>query len=145
MYTVRHLLTVIKQKGVISVSADCSLVKAAKVMSENNISALLVMTENVLRGILTERDITRAIARVERCDISVSVFMTHWESITEITPDTTLENALVLMNRLGVRHLPVVENNVVIGVLSMRDLVNAIAQSQESVALAFQAALSHST
>ena len=90
-------------------------------MVDRNVGAVLVMDDGRLTGILTERDVLRAVAQGLRDDTRVADCMTaHPETIG---PDDTTEHAVVLMIHGGFRHLPVVEGDDLVGVISIRDLV----------------------
>ena len=105
----------------LSVEASASIAEVAQRMVERNVGAVLVLDGGRLAGILTERDVLRAVARGLGETTRVADCMTaHPETIT---PDDTTEHAAVLMLHGGFRHLPVVEGDEVVGVISIRDLV----------------------
>jgi CBS domain-containing protein len=95
-------------------------------MTERNVGAVLVMADGRLAGIMTERDILRAVARGLREDTVVGECMTP--APDTIAPDDTIEHAAVLMIHGGYRHLPVVDGDDVVGVLSIRDLVQVVVE-----------------
>jgi CBS domain-containing protein len=90
-------------------------------MAERNVGAVLVVDGGRLAGILTERDVLRAVAQGVGLDAPVSTRMTH--SPDTIEAGDTVEHAAVLMIHGGFRHLPVVEEGRPVGILSIRDLV----------------------
>ena len=90
-------------------------------MVDRNVGAVLVLEDGRLAGIMTERDLMRAVARGLRDDVVVGECMTA--DPDTIAPDDTIEHAAVLMIHGGYRHLPVVDGDDVVGVLSIRDLV----------------------
>ena len=90
-------------------------------MVERNLGAVLVLDGRLLVGILTERDIMRAVARGLPGDAVVAQYMT--KDPETIEPDDTTQHAAVLMIHGGFRHLPVVERDEVVGIVSIRDLV----------------------
>ena len=97
-----------------------SIIEVAQRMVDRNVGAVLVLDDGRLTGILTERDVLRAVARGLRDDARVADCMTaHPETIG---PDDTTEHAVVLMLHGGFRHLPVVEGNDLVGIISIRDL-----------------------
>lgn len=115
----RHLLTV---------EADLPLAQVAERMVAREVGAALVLDGEQLAGILTERDVLRAVARGIRDDTVVRDFMTRDPETIE--PDETTEHAATLMMHGGFRHLPVVEGDDVVGILSIRDLMRiALADS----------------
>ena len=95
-------------------------------MAERNVGAVLVLEGERLAGIMTERDLMRAVARGLRDDAVVGDCMTT--DPETIAPGDTIEHAAVLMIHGGYRHLPVVDGGAVVGVLSMRDLVQVVVE-----------------
>jgi CBS domain-containing protein len=105
----------------LSVERSLSIEEVAQRMVERNVGAVLVLDDGRLAGIMTERDVLRAVARGLGDATRVGDCMTaHPETIA---PDDTTEHAAVLMLHGGFRHLPVVEGDDVVGVISIRDLV----------------------
>jgi len=90
-------------------------------MADRNVGAVLVLKDRRLAGIMTERDLMRAVGRGLRDDAVVGEYMTA--NPDTIAPDDTIEHAAVMMIHGGYRHLPVVDGDDVVGVLSIRDLV----------------------
>ena len=108
-------------RDLLTVEAGLALVAVAQRMAERNVGAVLVMEGGQLAGIMTERDLMRAFARGLHDDAVVGECMTA--NPETIAPDDTIEHAAVLMIHGGYRHLPVVDGDDPIGVLSIRDLV----------------------
>ena len=107
-------------RDLLSVEAGVSIIEVAQRMVDRDVGAVLVVDEGRLTGILTERDVLRAVARGLRVDTRVADCMTaHPETIG---PDDTTEHAVVLMLHGGFRHLPVVQGDNLVGVISIRDL-----------------------
>jgi CBS domain-containing protein len=110
----------------LSVEANVSVIEVAQRMVDRNVGAVLVLDGGRLTGILTERDVLRAVARGLRDDTRVADCMTaHPETIG---PDDTTDQAVVLMLHGGFRHLPVVQGDNLVGVISIRDLVGLVLQ-----------------
>ena len=105
----------------LSVEASVSIMEVAQRMVERNVGAVLVLDDGRLAGILTERDVLRAVARGLGDSTRVADCMTTRPET--IAPDDTTDHAAVLMLHGGFRHLPVVEADDVVGVISIRDLV----------------------
>jgi CBS domain-containing protein len=117
MPAVRHHMS----SDLLSVETSVSIMEVAQRMVDRNVGAVLVLDDGRLVGILTERDVLRAVARGLRDDMRVADCMTaHPETIA---PDDTTEHAAVLMLHGGFRHLPVVRGDNLMGVISVRDLV----------------------
>jgi CBS domain-containing protein len=113
-------------RDLLSVEAGVPLLGVVQRMAERNVGAVLVMEGGRLAGIMTERDLMRAYARGLRNDAVVGDCMTpHPETIG---PNDTIAHAAVLMIHGGYRHLPVVDGDDVVGVLSMRDLVQVVVE-----------------
>jgi CBS domain-containing protein len=107
--------------GVLSVETSVSIVEVAGRMVDRNVGAVLVLDDGRLAGILTERDVLRAVARGLSDTTRVADCMTA--NPETIAPDDTTEHAAVLMLHGGFRHLPVVQGDDLVGVISIRDLV----------------------
>ncbi|MDD5671539.1 MAG: CBS domain-containing protein [Candidatus Omnitrophica bacterium] len=130
MSTVKEIL---KEKGnaVWSVAPDISVYEALNVMAEKNLGAVLVMKEGTLVGIFSERDYARNVIQDDRParDILVSDLMTR--EITSVDPQKTMEECMALMTSKRIRHLPVYENNQVVGVISIGDVVKKIISDKQ--------------
>jgi CBS domain-containing protein len=116
----------------VTMSSDSSLAEAASVMSQKRVGSVLILDGERLAGILTERDIVRAISHdigAPRDEIA------HWMSAEpkSVSPESSLEEARDLMDRNHIRHLPVTEAGRLVGMLSMRDLIKVgVANSREA-------------
>ncbi len=115
-----------------SVSPDSSVFDAIKLMAEKNIGALPVISKGALVGIFTERDYTRKIALQGKSSKDTRVWEIISNQIVCVTPDESVEECMRLMTENRVRHLPVVENEKLLGIISIGDLVNWIISSQNS-------------
>ncbi len=136
MKSVHELL---KQKpfGIACVSPDATVLEAIRVLAEKNIGAVLVMDGVRLVGIFSERDYVRKCAQVEKysresdvhvVDMPVSDIMTR--KVLCVTPSDTSEHCMKLMTQKKVRHLPVLADKEVIGILSIGDLVKDLIEEQ---------------
>jgi CBS domain-containing protein len=110
----------------LTVEPGTRLSEAAKRMAERGVGAVLVLDGDALAGILTERDLLKAVARGFSEDARVSDWMTRQPETVE--PDETTDHAAALMIHGGFRHLPVVEEGRPIGILSIRDLMRVALQ-----------------
>lgn len=113
----------VSHKAVVTIGPDATLGEAAREMQRRGVGSALVMdAEERFTGIVTERDLLRAVAASRHPDqCRVEEWMTA-DAIT-IAPDTTRDEAAAIMQERGFRHLPVVDEGRVIGVVSIRDLV----------------------
>jgi CBS domain-containing protein len=108
-------------RDLLTVDSSLPLTEVAARMVERSVGAVLVLDGERLAGIMTERDVLRAVARGIRDDAIVRDWMTT--DPDTIQPDETTEHAATLMMHGGFRHLPVVEGDAVVGILSIRDLM----------------------
>ncbi len=123
-----------KSSVVHAVSPDTTVLEAIAQMDSKRIGALLVMQGDQLVGILSERDYTRKVILLGRAsrDTRVSEIMTA--QVIVVQPQMGLSECLQLVTHHGIRHLPVVDGDRVIGVLSIGDLVRAVlAQQAETI------------
>ena len=108
-------------RDLLTVDAGTLLAEVAARMVDRSVGAVLVLDGDRLAGILTERDVLRAVARGIRDDAVVRDWMTTDPDTIE--PDETTQHAATLMMHGGFRHLPVTEGAKVVGILSIRDLM----------------------
>jgi len=129
----KSIRDVLKNKGasVISISADETVYKALEVMAKENVGALLVINGENLVGILSERDYARKVILEGRSSLKTSVEKIMTDKILYITPDKSVEEGLALMSEKRCRHLPVLEGDKLIGVVSIGDLVKANVAEKE--------------
>ena len=132
MTTVRKLLEAKELAKNFSVASTDTVLQAIKVMAEAHIGALLVTEGGKIVGIYTERDYLykgetegRAAKDTKIKDVMVAKMIT-------VTMDTTVEQCMGLMKQYNVRHLPVVENDQLVGLVSMRDVMFAALENKES-------------
>jgi CBS domain-containing protein len=111
-------------RDLLSVSPGDSLSEVAQRMVDRDVGAVLVMDGSDLSGILTERDVLRAVAAGIEDNTVVSDWMTR--DPETMAPDDTTQHAAVLMIHGGFRHLPLMEGNDVVGMLSIRDLMRVV-------------------
>lgn len=130
MKLVKHLLDA-KGRAVISVDPESSVLDAIKLMADKGVGALLVMHAGKLDGIVTERDYARKVIIKGRSSESTRVDEIMTSSIQTTTPDQTVDQCMGLMTEGRFRHLPVVADDAVVGVISIGDLVQAIIADQK--------------
>ena len=131
MATVRDLLR-IKGNQVWTISPYASVLETLKLMAEKDIGALLVVDGDEMEGVISERDLARSFAKTETCllDIEVQNYMTR--GVITVNPDQSIDECMQIMTKERIRHLPVVENNKLVGLISMRDVVKELISSKES-------------
>ena len=131
MYTVGDLLKHLKQTTVFYISPEFSIADARDYMKEKSIGAVSVKSNDALVGILTERDMLwKCELRDDLSQVKVETIMTPAKDIVSVTPGVDLEECFNLMDVHRVRHLPVVDDGELVGMLSIRDLVRAIVDQQ---------------
>ncbi len=132
MTTVRHLLDR-KGRRVHSIRPDASVFDALKIMAEKNIGSLVVLEDEKLVGIITERIYAREIALKGRTSAQTLVRDVMSTNVICVQPDQTVEECMAVMTKKTVRHLPVVEHGRVVGIVSIGDMVNSIIRDQEFI------------
>jgi CBS domain-containing protein len=132
MTTVRQLL---QQKGsaIHSIAPEATVYDAIAKMAERNIGSLLVMSGPKLVGIITERHYSRKVALRGKSSPETAVRDIMETPVIYVRPEQSVEECMALMNAKRVRHLPVLEGDKVIGIVSIGDLVQSIIGEQKFV------------
>ena len=129
------ILDILRKKGsaVWATAPDETVLEAIRRMAEHGVGALLVMKDDRLVGLLSERDYTRKVILkgLRSRDTAVEAVMSA--PVLTISPDATVRQGLSLMTDKFVRHLPVTDDSAVLGVVSIGDLVKAVIEEQETV------------
>ena len=115
------VLADVMTRGVFAVARGLRLREAATQMAERGVGAAIVLDGERLIGILTERDVLRAVASDRDASATVDDCMTRHPEVVE--PSDTTDHAAALMIHGGFRHLPVVDGDRVVGIVSIRDLM----------------------
>ena len=115
------------------VTSDSSVLEAIKLMAQKNIGALLVIDEERLVGVVSERDYTRNVILKDRSSRDTPVSDIMSKDVICVQPDTTIDIGLRLMTTKHVRHLPVVAEEKVVGVVSIGDLVKHVIAEQKAM------------
>jgi len=130
MKLVKHLLDS-KGHDVISVAPDLSVFDAIKLMADRLVGSLLVMNDEELRGIVTERDYARKVIIKGRSSETTSVSEIMSTEVLTTSSSQTVNQCMEMMTERRIRHLPVIEDDRVIGMISIGDLVQAIIADQQ--------------
>ncbi|MEZ0232716.1 MAG: CBS domain-containing protein [Methylophilaceae bacterium] len=130
MKTVRQLLTS-KGRNVLSVTPDTTVYDALTILAKFHIGALLVIQKEKLLGIISERDYAREVVLKGRTSRTTSVAEVMSSKLITVSPEETVEDCMNLMSGKRVRHLPVLEGEKVVGILSIGDLVKETIEYQQ--------------
>jgi CBS domain-containing protein len=130
MRTVKELL---RNKGyqVWSIGPDATVYEALTLMAERDVGALLVLEGGKLVGILSERDYARKIVLKGKTSRETPVREIMTENVVYVRPDQTIEECMALMTNKRIRHLPVMEEGRLLGVISIGDVVKEVISEQE--------------
>lgn len=134
MKKVKHIL---EQKGrrIFTVNPEMRVYEAIRVMGENNIGSVLVMDGEQMVGILTERDYARKVVLQGKFSANTFVheIMTPHPGLYTVTPDDSIESCMQIMTNNKVRHLPVLENGQLLGLVSIGDVVSLYIGQQKDI------------
>ncbi|MFI4939210.1 MAG: CBS domain-containing protein [Burkholderiales bacterium] len=131
MQTVAHILHTKSNQKVCSIAPSASVRDALKLLAEKGIGALLVMEGEQIAGIVSERDYTRKVEFLGRSANTTLVSEIMTSSVICVGPGHSNEQCMALMTENRLRHLPVVENGKLVGLISIGDLVKDIISEQQ--------------
>ena len=125
---------ILQQKGrdVWTISPKATVMEALKLMAEKHIGALVVMHDDQVVGIISERDYARKIVLRGKSSINTPVKEIMTDKVYYVSPKTTAQECLVLVTQQSIRHLPVLENGKLVGLISIGDVVRSIIGEQET-------------
>ena len=122
-----------KGRNVWSVSPQCSAYEALELMAEKDVGALVVIDQGKVVGMFSERDYARKLALKGKLSRETPVADVMTKPVCYVLPWTSLSECMALMTNKHVRHLPVIESDKLIGIVTIGDVVKAIISEQESV------------
>jgi len=124
---------ILKAKGnnIVSITSDYTVYDALKVMGEKNIGALLVIENQLLVGIISERDYARKIILKGKSSQDTLVKEIMTKDVISVSPADKIDKCMELMSEKHIRHLPVMQDGIVTGIISITDVVTAIIESQK--------------
>ena len=126
-----HVSDILRNKGeVLKIDADATVFDAIKKIVENNVGSILVTRGDDVVGIMTERDYLRKIAIFGRTSHDTLVHEIMSSPLIYVTPETTIEESMAIMTDRRIRHLPVVEDGNVVGIVSIGDVVKFQSREQ---------------
>ncbi len=121
-----------KGNNVYSVTENITVYDALKVMGEKNVGALLVMDDQKLKGIISERDYARKIILKGKSSRESLVKEIMTEKVITVLPEDDIEKCMQLMSGRKIRHLPVMKDDKVLGIVSITDVVTGIIEMQKN-------------
>ncbi|HRO60017.1 MAG TPA: CBS domain-containing protein [Burkholderiaceae bacterium] len=133
MPSVAEILKSKADNTVYSMGPDASVYDALKLMSERNIGALLVLEEDRIVGIFSERDYARKIVLMSRSSKETPLRDIMTKSVRFVRPEQTNEQCMALMTENRLRHLPVLDGEKLVGIISIGDLVKGIISEQQFI------------
>ena len=132
MKTVAQLLA-LKPSGIVAIAPEVTVLDAIKLLAEKNVGAVLVMDGPRLVGMFSERDYVRKVDLKGKSSANTPVREVMTREVVFVAPTHTNEDCMALMTDKRVRHLPVVANDQVVGLLSIGDLVKDIISEQQFI------------
>jgi CBS domain-containing protein len=129
---IRHILQGKTINALFSVSSDHTVLDALRLMAEKNIGAVLVIDGGVLTGIFSERDYARKVILKDRHSDGTLVAEVMTANVITIKPDQSIEECMQIMSDKHIRHLPVMDQEELIGIISINDVVSAIIVDQKT-------------
>jgi CBS domain-containing protein len=132
MFSVEDIL---KTKGneVYTATPDMPIQEALQIMADKNLGALVVIEGEQVVGIFSERDLARRIIGKDACSLATKVKQIMTSPVTTVSPSTPIEECMALMTDKHIRHLPVIENDRLVGVISIGDVVKGILTNREAL------------
>ena len=131
MTSVAQVLKSKPNQEMFTIEASDSVYNAIKLMADKQIGALIVMENGAIAGIVTERDYARKIVLMDRSSKTTPVRDIMSSAVRFVRPDQTTDECMALMTERRMRHLPVLENDQLIGMVSIGDLVKTIIAEQQ--------------
>jgi CBS domain-containing protein len=133
MHTVAQILQAKHDRAIYTIAPTAMILDAIKLMAEKSIGALLVMENRKIVGIVTERDYARKVILMGRSSSNTPVNDIMTSSVMYVRPDQTNMECMALMTENRLRHLPVIDNGELAGLISIGDLVKDIISEQQFI------------
>jgi CBS domain-containing protein len=131
--TVRQLMDMLTDHDTWSVSPKDTVYKALELMAEKNVGALLVVENGLMVGIFTERDYARKVILMGRHSLDTPVEDIMTKDMVTVDSEQTIEECLELMTKYRIRHLPVMDHGRLVGMVSMRDVIDVIISGKQDM------------
>lgn len=132
MTTVRNIMRR-KGNGVYSVAPDSTVAAALQLMLDKDVGALVVIKDNAIAGIFSERDFARKVILKGTSVFEATVSDLMTPDVITVTPDQSIDECMTLMTANRIRHLPVLENRALVGIVSIGDIVAALISEKEQL------------
>lgn len=120
-----------KKNQLINIHPEATVYDALNKMMEHNISAILILKDNQLKGIFTERDYARKIVLQGKSSKEIKLEEVMTANLITVKPDDSVDSCMEIMTDKHIRHLPVVHNNELVGMISIGDLVKFVIEDQK--------------
>ena len=120
-----------KERALLTIASDASVYDMVKQMVEANVGSLLVTVEGRIEGIVTERDYLRRVTLEDRTDKETQVHEIMTSPLIVVTPQTPVDECMAVMTDRRIRHMPVVDEGEVVGMVSIGDLVKFQSKQQD--------------
>jgi len=133
MKTVAEILKAKGSSAVYSIAPSATVFEAVKLMAEKNVGALLVMEGERIVGVVTERDYARKVVLLARSSKDTPLRDVMTSAVIYVRPSQTSEECMALMTESRVRHLPVLDNGKLVGLISIGDIVKGIISEQNFI------------
>ncbi len=124
---------ILRHKGheVWTIAPEATVLEALKIMADKDIGALVVVKDGQVVGIISERDYARKVVLRGRASVNTRVKEIMTNKVYYVTPQTTVQQCQAMFTEYNIRHLPVLENEQLVGLVSIGDIVKAIIEGQE--------------
>jgi CBS domain-containing protein len=130
MTNVRHLLDR-KGRALFAIEPEDPVLEAIRMMADHHVGALLVLRGTELAGIVSERDYARKVVLLGRSSAETPVWQIMTSPVITVSRDTSVQDCMRIMTERRIRHLPVVDGDRVVGIISIGDLVKAVIEEQQ--------------
>lgn len=119
---------ILQEKGklVYSVGPEATMMDALKIMAANKIGAILILENDKIRGIFSERDCVQDLVNMADCSLQTPITELMTSPVYFVTPDQTLDDCMAVMTNKRLRHLPVIKDEALVGIISIGDVVKKI-------------------
>ncbi|MBC7750169.1 MAG: CBS domain-containing protein [Candidatus Saccharibacteria bacterium] len=133
MQTVAHILNSKANQAIYTITPTATVLEAITLMADKGIGALIVTDKDKVVGIVSERDYARKVALMERSSYATQVHEIMSSTVLSVTPQQTNEHCMIVMTDNHLRHLPVIDHDKLLGLISIGDLVKGVIEDQKNL------------